>query len=216
MADAVGHRVVSDCFGCGRAAEADSAAARLPSTIVFSGAGGLPVDWAVVLGAMDAADVIVIGEAHADFAGHAIQTALLEVAVLRWPGLTLSLEEFDRSQQAELDAFSRGEMTGAQLYEIRAFVDLKVKANWQDWYLPKLAVARDAGVPLLASNAPLKYSRMVRNHGCRNLPELEKAELALFDCPSVTLDPEYRARFARTFTSAVKRSDTGGVKQLND
>lgn len=190
--------------------------AGLPPVSMFAGDSGELASWEMLFAAMDAADVIVIGESHTDASGHAIQTDLIKVAVQRWPGLTLSVEEFDRSQQADLDAFVRGELTGAQLQQSRAFVDLKVKANWQDWYLPKLTAARDADVPLLASNAPLKYSRMVRNYGCDDLPELTAAERALFECPSVPPDPAYRARFVKTFQRAVQGNSGSGLKELND
>lgn len=190
--------------------------AGLPPVSMFAGDGGEAYSWEMLFAAMDAADVIVIGEAHTDASGHAIQADLIRVAVQRWPGLTVSVEEFDRSQQPDLDAFARGDLTAAQLKQTRAFTDLKVKANWQDWFLPKLTAARDANAPLLASNAPLKYSRMVRNYGCDDLPELTAAELALFECPSVPLDPAYRARFAKTFQRAVKGNSGSGLKQLKD
>jgi uncharacterized iron-regulated protein len=190
--------------------------AELPPVSMFAGDSGQLQSWEDLFAAMDAADIIVIGESHTDAKGHAIQTDLIKVAVQRWSGLTLSLEEFDRSQQPELDAFERGELTGAQLQQTRAFVDLAVKANWQDWYLPKLTAARDADAPLLASNAPLKYSRLVRNYGCDDLPELTAAERALFECPSVPLDPAYRARFGRTFQRAVRGNSAVGLKQLKE
>lgn len=188
----------------------------LPPVSIFSGDDGQAMNWQQLFTAMDMADVIVIGESHTDASGHELQTEMLKVAVQRWPGFTLSLEEFDRSQQGYLDAFARGELTGAELKQTRQFVSMQVKANWEDWFLPKLTVARDADVPLLASNAPLKYSRLVRNNGCDNLPELSVAEQALFECPSVPVDPAYRERFGKSFQRAVKgRSDTG-LKQLKD
>jgi uncharacterized iron-regulated protein len=190
--------------------------AGLPPVNIFAGNSGAPRSWEQVFAAMDAADVIVIGESHTDAKGHAIQIDLIKLAVQRWRGITVSVEEFDRSQQPDLDAFARGDLTGAQLKETRSFVDLQVKANWQNWYLPKVAAARDADAPLLASNAPLKYSRMVRNYGCDDLPELSAAERALFECPSVPIDPVYREGFAKTFRQAVKRGPDSGLKELND
>jgi uncharacterized iron-regulated protein len=188
----------------------------LPPVNIFAGNSGAPRSWDQVFTAMDAADVIVIGESHTDASGHAIQIDLIKQAVQRWPGITVSFEEFDRSQQPNLDAFARGEITGAQLQQTRRFVNLQVKANWGEWYLPKLVAARDADAPLLASNAPLKYSRMVRNYGCNDLPELTAAERALFECPSVPMDPAYREAFGKTFRGVVKRNPDTGLKELGD
>ena len=190
--------------------------AGLSPVSIFAGDDGQAMNWQQLFTAMDMADIVVIGESHTDASGHELQTEIVKVAVQRWPGFTLSLEEFDRSQQGYLDDFARGELTGAELKQTRQFVSMQVKANWEDWFLPKLTVARDADAPLLASNAPLKYSRLVRNNGCDNLPELSVAEQALFVCPSVPVDPAYRERFGKSFQRAVKgRSDTG-LKQLKD
>jgi uncharacterized iron-regulated protein len=188
--------------------------AALPPVSMFAGDNGAAMNWQQLFTAMDTADIVVIGESHTDASGHELQTEILKVAVQRWPGITLSLEEFDRSQQGYLDAFARGELTGAGLKQTRQFVNMKVKANWEEWFLPKLTIARDADAPMLASNAPLKYSRLVRNNGCDNLPELSAAERALFECPSGPVDPAYRDRFAQSFKRAVK--GRSGIKQLKD
>ena len=181
---------------------------------MFSGSTGEPYDWQQLIAAMAAADVIIIGESHTDASGHAIQTEIIAAAGQRWGGLTLSLEEFDRSQQASLDAFERAELTGAELKAIRSFVMPAVRDNWMEWNLPKLEAARQAEAPLLASNAPLKYSRIVRNVGCDNLPDLTDEELALFDCPAAAEDPAYKARFVKKLTAAIKSNKRAGLKPL--
>jgi uncharacterized iron-regulated protein len=190
--------------------------AALPAVNMFAGDSGESTDWEQLFVAMDAADIIVIGESHTDAAGHAIQIELIKVAVQRWEGMALSVEEFDRSQQAYLDAYSRGDMTAAELKDTRAFVNPMFKANWEEWFLPMLTTARAADVPVVASNAPLKYSRLVRNYGCDDLPELTADERALFVCPSVPVDPAYRARFAKAFKGIAKRNPTTGLKELQD
>jgi len=213
---ALGLTVFAAAVSYAKPGDDEALTVELPPVTMFAGDSGEPLSWVALFTEMDAADVIIIGESHTDVRGHAIQIDLLEVAVTRWPGLVVSVEEFDRSQQSDLAAFARGDMTGAELKQTRAFVDLRVKEHWQEWYLPKLTTARDADTPLLASNAPLKYSRMVRNYGCDDLPELPTAELALFDCPAVPIDPAYRARFAKTFQRAVKGNSGSGIKELND
>jgi uncharacterized iron-regulated protein len=181
---------------------------------MFSGTTGEAYDWSQLLTAMDAADVIIIGESHTDGRGHAIQTEIISAAGQRWDGLTVSLEEFDRSQQSVLDAFERGELTGAEVKATRSFVMPVVRDNWMAWNLPKLEAARQTGAPLLASNAPLKYSRMVRKNGCDNLPPLSADELALFECPAVAEDPAYKARFVARVTRAIKSNKSVSLKPL--
>jgi len=188
----------------------------MASLTMFTGNTGQRVEWKQLLEAMDAADVIVMGEAHTDARGHVIQAAIINAAGQRWGGLTLSLEEFDRSQQAELDAYARGEMTAAELKTVRAFVMPGIRENWMEWSLRKIDAARQAEAYLLASNAPLKYSRIVRNSGCDNLPELSAEELALFECPAVAEDAEYKKRFVKKITASVNGNKVAGLKPLKE
>jgi len=193
---------------------AEQAPPGIPTPEMFAGNTGQSYGWKQLFEAMDAADVIVIGEWHADARGHVIQAEIIATALQRWDGAALSLEEFDRSQQAEVDAFQRGELTATELKAVRNFVMPAVRDNWMDWNLPKLEAARQAGAPVLASNAPLQYSRMVRNTGCDNLPDLSEEQLALFDCPAAPEDPLYKARFAVGITSAISRNKPKGLKSL--
>jgi uncharacterized iron-regulated protein len=181
---------------------------------MFAGATGQPYSWDQIFAAMDTADVIIIGESHADARGHAIQAEIIAAALQRWDGMTLSLEEFDRSQQAALDAYAAGELTPAQLKTAQSFVMPVFRDNWEQWSLPKLEAARQADAPILAANAPLKYSRIVRNAGCDNLSFLEGAELALFDCPLAPEDPDYKARFVNNLTLAISANKSVQLKPL--
>jgi len=181
-------------------------AAGLP---VFDGKTGSPLESGELLARIDSADVVLFAEVHSDAAGHRAQYQILEVLAATKAPLALSLEEFDRSQQSVLDLWSAGRLSDAGLYEERVFVNLKVKRNWNDWSLPKLRLAREHNMPLVAANAPLKYSRMVRNAGCDNLPELTGAESRLFDCPSVPFDPAYYDRFLERMQRVAEREGSG-------
>ena len=185
-----------------------------PGPTMFAGSTGEQYSWGQLLDAMDNADVIIMGEQHTDARGHAIQTEIIAAAGKRWSGLMLSLEEFDRSQQAELSAYQHGEITAPELKAVRNFVMPAVRDNWMDWNLPKLEAAGQGKASLLASNAPLKYSRLVRNVGCDNLPELTLEERALFECPSVAEDPAYKARFVRNLKASIGRNKPAGMKPL--
>jgi uncharacterized iron-regulated protein len=196
--------------------EVESIPPGISTLAMFAGSTGEPLQWPQLIEAMEAADVIVMAEAHADGSGHAIQTAIITAAGKHWDGLTLSLEEFDRSQQAELDAYERGEMTAAELKSVRAFVMPGMRENWMQWNLPKIDAAKISETSLLASNAPLKYSRLVRNRGCDNLPELTPEELALFECPVAEEDLEYKRRFVEQLRSAIEGNKVAGLKPLKE
>jgi uncharacterized iron-regulated protein len=186
----------------------------LSGIMVFAGNTGQAYDWGQIFLAMENADVVILGESHTDARGHAIQVELITSALQRWENLSLSLEDFDRNQQAALDDFLRGELSATDLQAMSNVVMPTVRNNWMDWYFPKLEAARQADATLLASNAPLQYSRMVRNVGCDDLPELPAEERALFACPAAAEDPAYKARFIASLTSAVGRNRPQGMKPL--
>lgn len=186
----------------------------LATLAIFAGGSGQAFSWTQLLDAMDTADVIVMGESHTDATGHAIQAEIIAAASRRYDEVTLSLEEFDRSQQAALDAFQRGELTATDIQSVGIFVMPVFRHNWMEWSFPKITAAQDAGMPLVASNAPLRYSRLVRNVGCDNLPELEAEESALFDCPEAPEDPAYKARFTENVERAFSRNKSMGLKAL--
>ncbi len=185
-----------------------------PQPNIFDGNSGQPYSWEQLFTALDSADVIILGETHDDAKGHVVQREIIVEAVRRWTGLTVSLEEFDRSQQSVLNTYERNAMTGAELKATRSFIDPAVKQHWMEWNLPKLEAAKEGGAPLLASNAPLKYSRLVRNVGCDNLPEMEDHERALFECPEAAEDPAYKARFVKRMTAVAARNKNAGMKPL--
>ena len=164
--------------------------------------------------AIRAADVVVVGEVHTDAGGHRWQQNLLRDLVDQNIKFILSVEEFDRSQQSALDEFSDKKIDGQALKGIRAFVGPSVRDQWFEWYLPQLQIARDGGVSLIASNSPLKYSRMARNMGCTNISDLTDAQRALFECPLLPADPIYQARFYRTMEKVARSNQKLGMKPL--
>ena len=181
---------------------------------MFDGVSGRAFTPEELLRAMDDADIIVLGESHTDAAGHEIQTEIIRTAALTWRRMTLGLEEFDRSQQQLLDEFADYDLTGEQLRAERNFVSPQVRDNWMVWNLPKLEAARDNKAKLLATNAPLKYSRMVRDLGCAYLPDLEEEEADLFECPSIAEDPAYKDRFAKRLSAAIRSNKSVDMKPL--
>ena len=181
---------------------------------MFDGQGGT-LSRADLFAAISAADVVVLGEVHTDAGGHRWQQNLLRDLVDQNIEFILSVEEFDRSQQGALDEFSDKKINGQALKDIRAFVGPSVRDQWREWYLPQLEIARDGGVSLIASNSPLKYSRMARNVGCTNISDLSDAERALFECPLLPVDLLYQARFYRTMEKVSRSNKKWGMKPLS-
>jgi len=183
------------------------------SFTAFAGDTGAALSAPELMRRIESADIVLFGEKHTDARGHALQNELLRQILGKNSNTVVSLEEFDRSQQVILDGWLSGSVSDAELEAERDFLNLTVKRNWSAWYLPKLHTAKQYDAALLASNAPLKYSRLVRNYGCDNLPELSEDELSLFDCPGVALDEAYLERFTKTMQGVA--GNNKGIKSLS-
>ena len=70
--------------------------------VICRGDDGAVVGWDRVMDAVADADVIVLGEEHGDAVGHRFQLALVEDVLQRWPNSAVSMEMFDRTEQADI------------------------------------------------------------------------------------------------------------------
>lgn len=142
--------------------------APLDSTLyaVYTARGG-PVSLSDVLDAAAASAVVFLGESHNDRVGHSLQheifTRLLERAGPAEPGeggLVLSLEMFERDVQYIVDEYLRGLITADQFRR-----SSRPWPHYEEDYSPVVEAAREAGVPVLAANAPRRYVNLVGREG---------------------------------------------------
>lgn len=165
------------------------------------------------------ADVIVLGEEHDDAVGHRFQLAVVEDVLQRWPGSAVSMEMFDRSEQAVVDDYLTGfidletfqERTASTRWlklsrqyaagEInrKTFEKRIARLGWPDWatnYQPIVDAAKAAGAPVVAANTPwLVYMSVARREGFERLDDVTPAQAVLFDVPGEIPEGEYRERF---------------------
>jgi len=114
-------------------------------------------------------DAVLVGETHTDPVGHWIQAELLrralasarvgaESGALR--PVALSMEMFERDVQGIVDEYLQGLITEDQF-----------KDNARSWeyydadYRPMVEMAREAGIPVIAANAPRRYANRVTRLG---------------------------------------------------
>ena len=123
---------------------------------VFDAAGeALPLS--MLLDEAAQADVVFLGEIHDDPTGHAVELAVL-VGVVERAGsrpVVLALEMFEADVQTVLDEYVAG------LVSERDF--LEASRPWQNYadYRPLVEFARRNGVRVVASNAPVRYVRVL-------------------------------------------------------
>lgn len=191
---------------------------------IFHGHSGAHATWNEVLDAAVSADVIVIGEMHDDLVGHRVQLAFVEDALERWPGMALSMEMLDRSEQATVDDYL-AELIDREVFIERIadtkwrrlakqFLDREIDRskfrkgilnpgwyNWEWFYQPIIDAVRAGDGRIVAANAPwLRYTRLIDENGYAALEELSDAQRALFAIPTAIPQGRYNERF-REFMS---------------
>jgi uncharacterized iron-regulated protein len=169
--------------------------------------------------AVAGADVVVLGEEHDDAVGHAFQLAVVQDVLRRWPDSAVSMEMFDRTEQAvvddyladfiDLEAFQERTASTRWLKLSRQYaageLDRKTfekrigRLGWPDWegnYQPIVDAAKTAGAPVIAANTPwLVYMSVARRDGFDRLDDVTAAQRALFEVPDQVPDGAYRERF---------------------
>jgi len=176
-------------------------AATDPSTrtlAIFDGASGEPLGWSDVVARASAADATFVGERHDDPTGHAVQLAIYQDLLARFPGTAIAVEHLERNEQETLDRYLRGEITPDQFIDGTGSRDWAGKDTWVDFWQPLVDTAREHDSPVIAGNAPRDIVRRARSEGHDALDRLPPPERATFDIPlqSVAGDDDWNARWA--------------------
>ncbi|WP_193754304.1 ChaN family lipoprotein [Microbulbifer sp. Q7] len=123
-----------------------------------------PISESALVSSLSSADVVFIGEYHGNHASHLLQTRLL-AALHRnnqrdGRATILSMEMFDRAQQAILDDYLAGNI--GERYLINKAPAWK---NYQGSYRPLVEYARQHSIPVLAANASADIVRCIGRQG---------------------------------------------------
>ncbi len=187
--------------------------------VICRGDDGQVVGWDQVMDAVAGADVIVLGEEHDDPVGHGFQLAVVQDVLQRWPDSAVSMEMFDRTEQAVVDDYLADfidletfqERTASTRWlklsrqyaagEInrKTFEKRIARLGWPEWdtnYQPIVDAAKAAGAPVVAANTPwLVYMSVARREGFDRLDDVTNAQRMLFEVPQRIPDGAYRERF---------------------
>jgi uncharacterized iron-regulated protein len=163
---------------------------------VFTGEGE-PASLGDIVRAMTHVDAVLVGEAHTDPVGHWIEAELFREALgLAGAGeeagalrpVALSLEMFERDVQGIVDEYLQDLITEGQF-----------KASARPWefydsdYRSMVEMAKEAGLSVLAANAPRRYVNRVSRLGRDALGDLSpRARRALPPLPYPPPTDAYR------------------------
>ncbi len=136
-------------------------------------------------------DVVFFGEEHNDSVAHVLQYELLIALHERYTNVALSMEMFVSDDQLVLDEYLLGLITERNLSK-----DVVLWNNYND-YRPLVEYAKEHQLPVLAANAPSRYTNRVTREGLQSLNALDKAAKKLLaPLPIDTLTGAYYDKFA--------------------
>lgn len=163
-----------------------------------------------VFAALDDADVLLVGEEHGNPVGHMLEAVLLSGAVERVRGtarwVTLSLEMFERDVQYVVDEYLSGLITEQHFLD-----SARPWPDYENRYRPLVELAREEGLPVVASNAPRRYVNRVTREGAGALDVL--GPLARFYLPPLPYpgpSAEYRAQWDDVMAAAMAAAGAHG------
>src|SRR5665213_1938705 len=123
-----------------------------------------------MVGDMANADVLFFGEEHNDSTGHYLEYELFKKMSDKYPGKSaLSMEMFETDCQLVLDEYLKG------LIREKNFVtDARAWPNYKD-YRPLIELAKANHIPVIAANAPARYTNMANRLSLSSLEQLSAA-----------------------------------------
>jgi uncharacterized iron-regulated protein len=166
----------------GRNAPADAPLAALPTAYDYQllTPDHHPTSLPGVVAALQGSDVVFIGEYHGNHASHLLEmqllTALHRQAASRDRGVILSMEMFNRDQQAIVDDYRNGKI--GERYLIK---EAPAWHNYTGSYRPLVEYAKAQAMPIIAANAPGDIVRCIGRQGEDYIPKLtadEKTHIA--------------------------------------
>lgn len=181
-----------------------SSAQSLPAYALFN-AKGKPLSHKAAMKQLKRADIILFGELHNNAIAHWLQLELTGELLADRP-LVLGAEMIERDDQATLDRYLRGEIDQA------AFDTLaRLWKNHASDYKPLVDLAKDNGLPFVATNVPRRYARAVSRGGFEALDTVPAAERAWIAPLPIAFDPEL-PRYLHMLTMMGDHGTTDMVK----
>ncbi|PJJ84164.1 ChaN family lipoprotein [Mucilaginibacter auburnensis] len=145
-----------------------------------------------VIQAMTNADIVFYGEIHDDSVGHIAELDLLKALSTQYPGkVALSMEMFETDVQPVLNEYLYG-----YIREKNFITDSRAWPHYKTDYKPLVEFAKNNNIPVVAANAPARYTNMVTTGGLGHLNVLSKqAKSYLPPLPIDTATGAYYEKF---------------------
>jgi uncharacterized iron-regulated protein len=162
-------------------------------------ADNTPIAWESVVEQAGAADIVVLAEQHDDLLAHRFQAALTEALAARGP-VAVCMEMFERDEQALVDAYLAGGISQRTLVDITESRDWGAKGKWDEFYQPIVDAAKEKESPVIAANAPRRFTRLGRLESFESLATFAEAYPDQFVVPAPIEQSAYYERFKATMS----------------
>lgn len=162
---------------------------------ILDPATGKRLGWSDFMARVDGVDIVLLGEQHDHVIGHAVQLAVVEDVMDKYPNSVLALEMLERDEQFRVDDYMEGFIDSKTLASITQSTNWGGRGGWEAWYQPIIDAAKDRGGRVVAANAPRRYVRLARVEGYERIDELPKERRAFIDYPKELSSGRYRQRF---------------------
>jgi uncharacterized iron-regulated protein len=152
------------------------------------------------------ADVLFFGEEHNDSTGHYLEYALFKKLSNKFPGdAALSMEMFETDCQLPLNEYLED-----LIREKSLITDARTWPNYKD-YKPMVDYAKLNHIPVIAANAPSRYTHLVSVNGLMALDRLSPAAQSYIPPPPIdaATGPYYEK-----FTAIMGGHDASGGMQM--
>ena len=156
------------------------------------GDGSGVADWNSVVADMASSRAVLIGEMHGHELGLAVAADLFEDILTENPRALLSMEFYERDEQIALDDYLGG-VTDRDGFLKAAN---RTESNNPLGHERMVMAAKQASRPVIASNAPRRYTKLARTQGYETLRSLTPVQRSLFDIPlTLRTESAYHERF---------------------
>lgn len=173
-----------------REVEQDARRLALPPATLHDGETGSPLQVEDIARQASDADIVVFGELHGHPAGLAAVADLLERIVAHRPETTaLGLEFYERDAQVHLDDYLAG------ITDEETFRESVGKPIEKDDHRALIEIARAAGAPVWALNAPRRYVRLARTVGFHAYDAMTDEQRRLVVAPEALSTGRYADEF---------------------
>ena len=172
--------------------------------LVFDAANDATVDLDDLAVRFAEADVVLLGEEHTAMDQKLLHAQIVEAMAATGRPIVLAMEFFQRSDDAALDRWVRGEIDDRHLLEEAGWYD-RGGYRWE-YYRPVMEIARAHGMTIVGANVPREIPRAVNRGGLAGLSDEQRREVGEINTDG---SPQHRYLISRYFGDTVSMLPPG-------